>query len=272
MVIKKKKEVYRDFREKTFAELDAEVEAACREERMALFRKIFIGLLIFFFIMPDAFLYWFRFGIPRLPSDVTDKEINVYAQPIQKMLPEPEIFAYKTLENRGEYELVKMAKYRVAGKVVAKNFFFWGNYLPGGDRPYQSAALMDLGLVWGDLADKDVLSYYRFVSAKTTVARTLFPRLRWGVKVAPYSWDEIDHQLSHTHIIPANNRIMSALLYLSKNQMVQLEGYLVDMQVDGRPYLTTSLSLHDNNQNARGGGACEVMYVKRVQIGSFIYE
>jgi len=272
MVLKKKKEEYRDFREKTFAELDAEVEMACRAEKLAIFKKVLIVFAVLLFIMPDAFMYWVRFGLPVFPDSIAQKEVDVFAQPIQRMLAEPESYTYKTLENRGEYELVKLAKYRVAGRLVAKNFYFWGNYLPGGDRPYQSAALVDVGLVWGDLADKDVLSHYRFVSAKTTVARTLYPRLKWGVKVAPYSWQEIDNQLSHTHVIPANKKIVSALMYAPKNSKVKLEGYLVDMKVNGRPYLTTSLSRDDSNQNARGGGACEVMYVVRVQVGEYIYE
>lgn len=272
MFLKKKKEEYKDFREKTFAELDAEVEQAIRAERIKVVKKILLVLFVFALLMPDAFLFWFRFGIPPMPTDFVSKSPNVFDVPTQQMLREEESFTYKTLENRGEYELVKMAKYRVAGKLVAKNFYFWGNYLPFGDRPYQSAALIDIGLVWGDLADKDVLSYYRFVSAKTTIARTLYPRLKMGVRVAPYSWREIDNQLSHTHVIPANNKVMSALMYAPKKSSVQLEGYLVDMKVNGRPYLTTSLSRDDNNQNARGGGACEVMYVEKVQINGCIYE
>lgn len=272
MVLKKKKEAYRDFREKTFAELDAEVEQAIRDERMKVFRNVLIGLIILFFIMPDAFLFWFRFGLPPIPTEISAKPIDVVAKPVQVMLSQEDSFKYKTLENRGEYELVKLAKYRVAGKLVAKNFYFWGNYLPFGDRPFQSASLIDVGLVWGDLADKDVLSYYRFVSAKTAVARTLYPSLKWGVRVAPYSWREIDNQLSHTHVIPAGNKIMSALMYAPKNSSVQLEGFLVDMKLNGRPYATTSLSREDSNQSARGGGACEIMYVEKVQINGWVYE
>ena len=272
MFLNKKKEDYKDFREKTFAELDMEVEQAIRDERIKFLKKILIGLVILFFIMPDAFLFWLRFGLPRLPSEISSQPIDVVAKPVQRMLREEESFMYKTLENRGIYELVKLAKYRVAGVLVAKNFYFWGNYLPFGDRPFQSASLIDVGLVWGDLADKDVLSYYRFVSAKTAIARTLYPRLKWGVKVAPYSWKEIDNQLSHTHIIPANNKIMSALMYAPKNASVQLEGYLVDMRIDGRPYATTSLSREDTNQSARGGGACEIMYVEKVQVNGWVFE
>ena len=109
MFIKKKKEEYKDFREKSFAELDAEVEQAIREERMGIVKKVLLGLLILTFIMPDALFFWFRFGLPPMPTDFSSKAPDVFDVPTQQMLYGEESFMYKTLENRGEYELVKMA-------------------------------------------------------------------------------------------------------------------------------------------------------------------
>ena len=266
---------YRNFREKTFEELDREVEEAVKQDRNRRMLGWLILLLIWIFMCPDMFLYWFRFATPHFPKYKTEEIIDVAKEPVQIDITQNKgkYFKYKTLENRGSYAMEKMAKYSISGKVVAKNYFFWGNYLPNGDRPFQSMALIDVGLVWGDMADKDILSYYKFVSAKDARgARGLYPRLKHGVRYVPFSWSEAQTMFSHTHIIPASHSIMSALIYTHKNQPVKLDGYLVDIYINGEPVAMTSLSRKDTNATARGGGACEVMYVERVQVGNKVYE
>ena len=268
---------WRSHKEKTFEELDAEVEEALRQERQDRVRRIIIGILVLFLFIPDAFLFWFRFATPRFAVEKSDKVIDVNKSPVQEHIVNDKtpIIRYKTLENRGEYDLHKVAKYSIRGKVVAKNYYFWGNYLPWGDRPLQSVSLFDLGLVWGDLADRDILEYYKFVSAKDLTSRSLYPRLKWGVKYAPYSWNEIKGQYSHTHIVPASANIMYALIFLRRNQAGELKGYLVDIYNGKNLVGMTSVSREDTNQTSRGymrgGGACEILYVEEVQVKNKIY-
>ena len=65
---------------------------------------------------------------------------------------------------------------------------------------------------------------------------------------------------------------MSSLLTIKKNDIVKLDGYLVDIYTDaGEIVAKTSLSRFDNNATSRGYGACEDMYVTQVQIGNRIY-
>lgn len=274
MLFKKKQKEWKDFREKSFEEMDAEVEEALREERLERFKKIAIVVIFFVVLMPDAFLYWVRFATPRFPTSVASEKIDVNKYPEQMMLPpeEQEVVIYNSLEGHGEIELEKQAKYVIQGKIVARNFYFWGNYLPNHRQPFQDAALIDVGLVWGDLAQKDILRHYTFVSVRTAVGRALYPRLRWGEKVLPISWTEVNGQMSHNHVIPANARIMHALLFTHKGQEIKMEGYLVDVYKNGRLISLTSLSRNDVNQTARGGGACENIYVTRLQVGNRIYE
>ena len=70
---------------------------------------------------------------------------------------------------------------------------------------------------------------------------------------------------------------MHALMTAPKNKPLKMEGYLVDIYKEGRAVALTSLSRHDVGSYVRGeengpSGACEVMYVERVQIGNKVYE
>lgn len=263
------------YNNKTIEEIDAELENALEEDKKRVKRDLIILVTIIFLLMPDAFLYWLRFGFPHFASEKTNETIDLMIPPKQELLnnTEENSIKYRTLENRGEYELIKLATYSVSGQIVAKNYYFWGNYLPWGDRPFQSISLIDIGLVWGDFIDKDLLKDYRFVSVKTPTARSL----RWRVKRRNSSnyYTKLNSQLSHTHIIPASSAIMHVLLTVPKNKHIKLKGYLVDVKANGRIIAYTSLSRTDSNKSSRGankgGGACEIMYVEEVQIGNRIY-
>lgn len=281
MVFKKKAEVeWKDFREKTFEELDSEVEQAAKEEQIATIKKILIVIVILFVLCPDAFLYWFRFATPHFASYKTEEKIDILKNPVQIDIPDAEsqVIKYQALENHKTYDLIPRAKYSISGMVLSLNYYFWGNYLPRGRRPFQDVSLIDVGLAWRDFADKDVLKYYRTVSAKNVIGRALWLRGKPKRGFLPYSLKEVKDQFSHTHVIPKNARIMHALLYAKKYQKIKMEGYLVDVDLYGnRKYFAiTSLSRTDTNQTSRGygrgGGACEVMYVERVQIGNKVYE
>ena len=274
---------WQDFRGKTFEQLDREVEEAVREDRHRRMRGWLILLVILIFLCPDAFLFWFRFGLPHFSKYRTEEVIDITKEPVQTDITgnRGKYFKYKTLENRGSYSLEKMAEYSISGKLVAKNYFFWGNYIPNGDRPFQSMALIDVGLVWRDMANKDLMKCVSYVSAKNVIARTLYPMIKRNNKCYAVfnnyknqlgDYNQLWNKFSHTHVIPANASIMHALMYAPKNKPVKLDGYLVDVYDKGHAVAITSLSRNDTNATARGGGACEIMYVERVQVGNKVWE
>ena len=66
---------------------------------------------------------------------------------------------------------------------------------------------------------------------------------------------------------------MAGLLSIKKNDIVKLDGYLVDIYTDKNELVArTSMSRTDTDPTSRGSGACEDMYVKQVQIGNKIYK
>jgi len=275
----KKKEpeefVWKDFREKTYEELEREVDAAYGEAVKARNIKLAIAAVILLIIFHDIVGFWARFGLPRFAKYKTQEVIDVVADPIQYELEEEEyeeIIEYATLEDKDIVKLRKQAEVSISGRVVAKNYLFWGNYLPKGKRVFQSAAMMDLGLVWGDLADKEVLKGFVFYSAKDVKHRALYPKLKLGVTRPPVPWPYARTHMTNVHVIPANSDIMSVLIYLRKNQEVKIEGYLVDLQLDGGAWLHTNVNRAAASLAARGNSPDEIMYVTKVQVGDRVYE
>ena len=66
---------------------------------------------------------------------------------------------------------------------------------------------------------------------------------------------------------------MGGLLQIKKNDIVKIDGYLVDIYTDKSELVArTSMSRTDTNPTSRGSGACEDMYVTQIQIGDKIYK
>ena len=264
--------VWRDFREKSYEELEKEVDAAYGEEVRKRNIKIAVVVAILLFLFHDIAGFWVRFGVPRIPKK-TEEVIDIVSDPVEEELYEDEnpLIKYITLEDKDEVEIRKQSSISISGRVVAKNYLFWGNYLPGGKRMFQSTALFDLGLAWGQLSNKDILKNYTFYSAKDTQARSLYPTLRLGVRRPPLPWPYVRTHMMHLNIVPANARIMSALIYLFKYQPVKLDGYLVDVKDENGHWRCSGMSKFNTNPNARSN-ASEIMYVTRVQVVKRVYE
>ena len=271
---------YNDFKEKTIYEMERELKENARSQKKYIIRAIVVFLLIWFILSPQTYLYWFRFGTPHFPKYTTDEIIDVSKDPVQINITENKgkYFRYKMLENRKVCAIEKMAKYSISGKLVAKNYFFWSNYLPLiRDIPFHSIALIDVGLVWREMANDDVGDCMKYISLNVFDARRqlipIFKRSRKCYAVySKYGGRLSENKFSHTHVIPANASIMHAIMFAPKNKPIKMDGYLVDVYLDGEVQAKTSLSRNDTNKSARGGGACEVMYVERVQVGKKVYE
>ena len=141
---------------------------------------------------------------------------------------------------------------------------------------FDDVFLIDLGIVWGELASKpkELHKHWKFKSTKTLGQAR---QLQWRAK-PPYNntyWDlnYVSSHVSHTHIIPANANVMGALLKVKKNDIVKIDGYLVDIyNGKGNTLGKSSLSRTDTDATSRGYGACEEMYAKQVQIGNKVYK
>ena len=234
----------------------------------------YISLVIMILLMLNSFLGDVIFRLTYINPKVkatTSRTLNPKEFPTQINIPEKEQEYIKVTTNKGKkYALKKQAEYSLTGLVVAKNTnFFLRDVMRS---KFDDVCLMDLGLVWGEIADKKyVEKYLKFTSKKTLgAARQL--SVKSNNCQMPYKWNYVSIHMGHTHIIPASINVMSAMLTIKKYDVVKLDGYLVDIYTDkGEVVALTSLSRSDTNNTSRGYGACEDMYVEQVQIGNKIY-
>ncbi len=156
-------------------------------------------------------------------------------------------------ENGMTWAIQPQASYQIAARVLGnKRYYDWQSRV----------APRDLALAWGDMSDPSVDEWIHWRQSG-----------RWY----HYDWNSGDYNQSYitghsanVHIIPATDNLDKVLRQVEKDDLVYLEGYLVDLQVrdDGRVgHVNTSLSREDT-----GAGACEVLYVERLVVDDRLYE
>lgn len=211
------------------------------------------------------------YSFPKV-SEITAEKINPLLEPVQINVNSQKYI--KVNGEKNKYAILPQAEYSLAGIVVAKNTNFWFRDVMRSQ--FDDVFLMDLGIAWGKIATepKELYKHWKFKSFKTLGQSR---RLQWQSK-PPYdrtNWgiDYVSSHVSHTHIIPANANVMGALLKIKKNDIVKIDGYLIDIYTEkGEVLGKSSLSRTDTDATSRGYGACEEMYVKQIQIGDKVYK
>lgn len=157
-------------------------------------------------------------------------------------------------ENGMTWTMQPRASYQIAARVLGnKRYFDWQS----------SVVPRDLALAWGDMSDPAVDEWIRWWQSD----RWYHSEWNGGL---PYSNNYIANHTANVHIIPATDNLNIVLRRIEENDLVYLEGYLVDLQVvDGARtgQVLTSLSREDT-----GEGACEILYVERLIVNGRLYE
>lgn len=256
-------------------EIENNLQTDIAEHRKNIIKTLLIIAIFFAFIFRGALIYWIKFSV-AIPNAYTKEIIDVSKDPVQVNYSASEqkqkTFTYHSLINNNEVTIIPQAHYILSGRVIAYNhdFLFISKF-------FDSISLYDLGMAWGDMTDKTLYKkYIKIYSTKTELTGARRLHWSWNGKM-PYTEQYISSHFSHTHIIPANRNIMAAMLKIRKYNYIKLEGELVDMGYYDRKNnkkinYYTSLSRKDSDFSSRGSGACEAMYVTKVQIGNKIYE
>ena len=213
-----------------------------------MWRPLLIIILIFAAL---AGLYYY-YNKPTL-AQIDGTAIDASRNPIQHNLIRPKSFE----KNKGILNLMinPMAKYSISARILAKK-----RYVRGWE---SEVSPWDIVFGWGDAAN---LLYTKNLDIRQTV--------RWySYKISTDIPMEPQYIVSHTsnnHIVPANDNIRKAILFLKEFDIVHLEGYLVNITGKrGNKYVSwiSSLSREDT-----GNGACEIFYVEKVKIGEKVYK
>jgi hypothetical protein len=146
-----------------------------------------------------------------------------------------------------DWTLTPKAEYHIAARVLGQERYFTGWQA--------SVSPVDLALGWGKLRDREV---DRWISWSQS-GRWYFYNYSGN---SQYSQDFITSHSANVHIIPATKNLKNAVLRLSGNDLVALEGYLVNANVrkgSSTHWWNSSLTRTDT-----GDGSCELLYLTKL--------
>lgn len=113
---------------------------------------------------------------------------------------------------------------------------------------------LDLGIVWGDLAQPGMADGIRFRAGRRMVSfRTD------DITNLPSNWEE---QVTNNHLIPASDAVRTALMEVEVGQRVQITGFLV--RVTGDDIHPWRSSIRRDDSSLIGG--CEIILVRSVTV------
>jgi hypothetical protein len=155
------------------------------------------------------------------------------------------------VELEGGVKLTPRARYRVAARVLSRERYrsSWR----------ADVSPIDLALGWSALSDPAVDRWIDW----SQNSRWYFWRFPSG---SPYQNDAIRRQSANVHVVPANDNLRRALLEVDEGDVVQLTGWLIDLEGPDRERWGTSLSRTD-----RGNHSCELMYVTELADPETVY-
>lgn len=184
----------------------------------------------------------------RHESDPIDASMD----PIQELLNEDQSFSLDRGKKR--FNLKPVAQYRISARVVSTK-----SYSRGWE---SSLSPVDLALVWGELATR---KYDKQISYRQ---RNRWYYYRYSAEF-PLPRQYIISHSCNNHMIPATNNVHRALKTIKTNDLVAIEGYLVNVTGKiGRSdvWWSTSTSRSDS-----GDHSCEIIYVEKLRINDKIY-
>lgn len=144
-----------------------------------------------------------------------------------------------------DFTLTPLAHFDVQGRVLSREDYYLDTEA--------SIAPVDLALGWQQMSDSAVLAEIDIHQ------RNRF--YYWRVEQFPIPRQQIETQSANMHIIPGNPSVARRLDEVREGQVVRARGYLVEARRDDGWHWRSSLTREDT-----GGGACELIFVERLDI------
>lgn len=226
--------------------------------RLLLFLAL-IAVASSFFVKPAY--YAIRYPVI---AELTSDNINISNEPVQAGT-KGELFSVLDREGKA-VTLIPVADYEIWAKVIINETYpnFW-NVGHGLDNLLTN----DLVLVWGRLSEERYLKKIKFSHQWTYMT---FKYTDGELNRDP-GYEYISNHVSSNHLIAANKNIDHALRRLQKNDIVRIQGHLVNIQISDQPIIQTSTVRTDNWRAGQGNtGGSEFIYVTELQEGDKLYK
>jgi hypothetical protein len=147
----------------------------------------------------------------------------------------------------GKYQMTALAAYEIRARVLHTESY-WMDH--GAD-----LSPVDLAVGWGRMSDQSIIDQLEFWQGQRWYRY-------WPRKSAPpLSADDMNAHSANMHMIPANDDIKRVLRSVKAGNLVEMNGYLV--QVDGSDGSTWRSSL---SRTDTGAGACELFRLEKLMV------
>lgn len=260
-----------------------------RRKRDNLF-FICILLLVFLCRNPE---YITRHIYPHIYGKKTDIQLDYMTPEFYKDIKNPKPFEF--VRNDIKYNLVPKTKYSITGRVgyVDEYDTFFNNLYRGhSQKEYINLVPQDLFIVTNVLAKPEIYKLFEFTHEERAGSmkckgvkykQSWFPSIYFNLdeykkaqeKLAVcekyYSYTKSDY-LNNYHPIPSNKNIEKALAMILPNDVIYLEGILVDETTMGLNTGTRKNQYHKFVMNGWNPGMCFIFYVTKVVLNGYVYE
>jgi len=119
---------------------------------------------------------------------------------------------------------------------------------------------MDLALVWGPLADPEVLRHFKFHLSERYVSYW------YDATTPPAVVGQIPSHVANNHLIPSDEEVARALKTIRVGDLVTLVGKLVDVEIRDGGGATVLRARTSLSRDDVGSGACEQIWVESVEV------
>ncbi len=147
---------------------------------------------------------------------------------------------------RADFTATPRARFGAAVRVLSKEHYRFD--------PIARAAPVDLAVGWGAMSDTAI------IDALEVSQGARFYTWRYEAE-PPLPVGEITRHSANWHIVPGNAEVERRLDDLRTGDVVELDGWLVDLRRDDGGMARTSLRRDDS-----GAGACEIIWVERLAV------
>jgi hypothetical protein len=144
-----------------------------------------------------------------------------------------------------EKHLTALASYDLKATVLSTERYYFD--------PVAKLSPIDFALGWGAMSDLDL-------ARRLDIRQSgRFFRYRMPPPGFPLSVDEVIRSSANVHLIPADTSLRDRLLAVRRGDVIHVSGRLVEARGDDGSHWRSSLTRTDP-----GGGACELLWVERV--------
>jgi hypothetical protein len=189
---------------------------------------LFLGLI--------AAAAWWLWLSPEPPAEWVGRPVSEPPRQTVSELPKP--------WTRDGVKFEPLARFAVRGVVLSQERYHFD--------PEAGLAPVDLALGWGRMSEAAVINALRISQDHR------WYQYGWR-KAPPIPEEEIARSSANMHLIPADKTVRAAVLAVRRHELVEFEGYLVQVTRPGWHW-RSSLSREDS-----GGHSCEVVWVEHLQ-------